>query len=259
MVSAFIWLLTAKIDLVDVVEGDLPIVITAPHGGTTAIPGAEERKNSSLPGFVIVTDTRTDSLARETAREVEKCFGKKPWVVIAKFSRKYADANRPVKDGAESDPAREQHKLYHDSVRKAVDSVRAKFGKGILIDFHGQAADKEVVFRGTQNLKSVGEVSDEILSGEKSFLGMLEKSGVRIVPDASHARDKEHPKFNGGHTVQTYGLGHSNGIFAIQLEFGGVYRSVKAIPDNAKKLALALKSHADSFLLNKEARELTSQ
>lgn len=230
-------------DLIEIVEGDLPIVITAPHGGTRVIPGAAERKDSSLPGFVVVTDTRTDVLARETAGEVEKVFGKKPWVVIAKFSRKFADVNRPAKYGAESDAAREQHKMYHDAVRKAVDSVRTRFGKGILLDFHGQAADKEVVFRGTQNLKSVGEVSDEQLSGEKSFLGMLEKSGVKIVPDASHARDKEHPKFNGGHTVQTYGLGQSDGIFAIQLEFGGSYRSVKAIPDTAKKVAAALKSH----------------
>ena len=164
-----------KSDLVEVVEGNLPIVFTAPHGGTSAIPGAAARINKSLPGFVTVNDTRTDTLARETALEVEKYFDKKPWVVIAKFSRKYADVNRPAKFGAESDAAREQHKLYHEAVRHAVDSVRAKFGRGILVDFHGQAAEKEFVFRGTQNLKSVGVVSDEMLSGEKSFLRILKQ------------------------------------------------------------------------------------
>jgi N-formylglutamate amidohydrolase len=250
MISALICLLSFKNDLVEVIEGNLPIVITAPHGGTSPIPGSEERNDTSVPQFVTVVDTRTDSLARETAREIEKCFGKKPWVVIAKFSRKYADANRPAKYGAESEAAREQHKLYHDSIRKAVDSVRGKFGKGILLDFHGQAADKDVVYRGTQNLKSVGEVSDELLSGEKSFLGVLENLGVKIVPDAGHARDKEHPKFNGGFTVQTYGLGQADGIFAVQLEFGGSYRSTKAIPDTAKKIAAALKSHCDAFLIS---------
>jgi N-formylglutamate amidohydrolase len=247
ILTALIGLLGVTSELVEVTEGRLPIVITAPHGGTSAIPGTEERKNNTLPGFVLVTDTRTDVLARETAREIEKSFGKKPWVVIAKFSRKYADANRPAKYGAESDAAREQHKLYHDSVRKAVDTVRLKFGKGILLDIHAQAAEKDVVFRGTQNLKSVGEVSDDVLFGEKSLLGVLEKSGVKVVPDSSHARDKEHPKFNGGYTVQTYGLGHADGIFAVQLEFGGSYRTVKAIPGTAKKLAAAIKSHADNF------------
>ncbi len=247
MIATLACLFFIKSDLVEVVEGNLPIVITAPHGGASAIPGAVERTDKSLPGFVTVTDTRTDTLARETALEVEKYFDKKPWVVIAKFSRKYTDANRPAKYGAESDAAREQHKLYHEAVRHAVDSVRTKFGKGILVDFHGQAADKEFVFRGTQNLKSVGVVSDEMLSGEKSFLRVLEKLGVKITPDASHARDKEHPKFNGGHTVQTYGLGQANGIFAIQLEFGSSYRSVKGIPETAKKLAAAMKSHVDAF------------
>ena len=248
VILAHLILISAPSDLVEVVLGDLPIVITAPHGGSSSIPGAAERKEKSLPGFVVVTDTRTDGLARETALEVEKSFGKKPWVVIAKFSRKYADVNRPEKYGVESDPAREQYKMYHDSVRKAVDAVRSKFGKGLLIDLHGQAADKEVVYRGTQNLKSVGDVSNEVLSDEKSFLGVLEKLGMKIVPDASHARDKEHPKFNGGYTVQTYGLGHTDGIFAVQLEFGGSYRTVRAIPNTAKKLAIAIKSHADAIL-----------
>jgi len=248
VIATLACLLYIKSDLVEVVEGDLPIVITAPHGGTSAIPGSEERKDTSLPQFVTVLDTRTDELARVTASEVEKCFGKKPWVIIAKFSRKYADANRPIMYGAESDAAKVQHKLYHDSVRKAVDSVRTKFHKGILVDFHGQAADKEIVFRGTQNLKSVGEVSNDILSGEKSFLGVLEKSGVKIVPDASHPREKEHPKFDGGYTVQTYGSGHADGIFAVQLEFGGIYRSANAILETARKLAAALKSHVDTFL-----------
>ncbi len=248
MIATLACLIFVNSDLVEVGEGDLPIVITAPHGGTNAIPGAVERTDKSLPGFVTVTDTRTDSLAREAALEVEKCFGKKPWVVIAKFSRKYADVNRPMKYGAESDAAREQHKLYHEAVRHAVDSVRAKFGKGILVDIHAQAADKEIVYRGTQNLKSLGQVSDDELSGKKSFLGVLEKLGVKITPDTSHARDKEHPKFNGGHTVQTYGLGQADGIFAVQLEFGGSYRSAKEIPETAKKLAAAMKSHVAAFL-----------
>lgn len=247
IVSALIAFLVTS-DLVEVVEGDLPIVITAPHGGTLAISGSDPRKDTSLPMFVTVLDTRTDALARATAKEVEATLKKKPWVVIAKFSRKYADANRPAKYGTESDSARAVYEEYHAAVRKAVDSVRTKFGKGIMVDIHGQGADKDVVFRGTQNLKTLTGASDESIYGPKSFLWILEKSGVKVVPDIEHVREKENPKFDGGFTVQTYGLGHENGIYAVQLEFGGTYRTEKAIPNTAKKLAEALKSHSNSFL-----------
>ena len=247
VLAAFLLLVSVKSDLIEVINGDLPIVITAPHGGTKAIPGSELRKDTTLPQFVTVLDTRTDDLARETAKQVEKEFGKKPFVVIAKFARTYADANRPAKYGAESDAARAVHAEYHEAVRKAVDAVRAKFGKGILIDIHGQGADKETVFRGTQNLKTVTSLSDEVIFGPRSFLGILECQGIKIFPTMRDAHKKENLKFDGGYTVQTYGLNSNAGIMAIQLEFGASYRRGDAIPGVAKKLAEALKSHCDSF------------
>lgn len=250
MLAALVGLIAWKQDLIETIEGDLPIVITAPHGGTQAIPGSPERSNKDLPQFVTVLDTRTDELARQTAKQIEKLFGKKPWVVIAKFARKYADANRPEKYGAESDEAREQHKLYHEAIRHAVDSVRAKFGKGILLDIHGQGAEKDTVFRGTQNLKTVTGLSDDVLFGPKSFLGALESEGVKVFPAMKDAHEKENSKFDGGYTVQTYGLNQKDGIAAIQLEFGASYRAAKAIPDTADKLAKALQSHYKEFLSN---------
>jgi N-formylglutamate amidohydrolase len=240
LLPAFVGLITWKQDLIETIEGELPIVITAPHGGTLAIADSPLRSNNSLPQFVTVLDTRTDDLAIETAKQIEKLCGKKPWLVVAKFARTYADANRPEKYGAESDAAKEQHRLYHETVRRAVDSVRAKFGKGILLDIHGQGAEKNTVFRGTQNLKTVTGLSDEVLFGPQSFLGTLESQGITIFPPCSKAHEKENPKFDGGYTVQTYGLNAKDGIMAIQLEFGATYRAVKAIPGTTSKLAKAL-------------------
>ena len=247
LVISLVFLAALKSDLVEVIEGDLPIVITAPHGGVLSIPGAEIRKDTSLPQFVTVLDTRTDVLARETAKEVELAFRKKPWAVIAKFSRKFADANRSARTGTESEAARLVHAEYHDAVRKAVDAVRAKFGKGILLDIHAQSADAKTVFRGTQNLTTVKGLSDEVLFGPKSFLGYLEGHGVIVFPKMKDSHDLENSKYDGGYTVQKYGLGHDNGVMAIQLEFGANYRTMKAIPETAKKLATALKSCVDEF------------
>ncbi|MBS1703429.1 MAG: N-formylglutamate amidohydrolase [Armatimonadetes bacterium] len=228
--------LLVSLSLIETVQGDLPIILASPHGGTTEIPGGVRTGNGAKQ-FVVVTDTRTDDLARATAEEVERLFGKKPWVVIAQFSRKFVDVNRPIESGAESDPAREQYKAYHEAVKKAVEAVRTKFGHGLLIDIHGQGAEKDTVFRGTQNLKTVAGLSDDSLFGPSSFLGLLDASGIKIFPTMKNAHDPENPKFDGGYTVQTYG---KDGIAAIQLEFGASYRTTKAIPYTAKKLAEAL-------------------
>lgn len=245
---ALLYLATRSDDLVEIQQGDLPIVLTAPHGGTQAIPDSPERSHKEFPQFVTVLDTRTDELARQTAKEIEKLFGKKPWVVIAKFSRKYVDVNRPIEYGAESEPAKAQYKLYHEAVQKASDKIHEKFGSGVLLDIHGQGADKEVVFRGTQNLKTVKGISDVQLFGPNSILGSLEAQGFKIFPAIKDAHDKENPKFNGGYTVQTYGLNQPKGLLAIQLEFGANYRTTKAIPDTASKIAKALDQYAKLFL-----------
>lgn len=247
MILAVLALLHTQTSLIETAPGELPIVITAPHGGTTALSGPA-RTGGGAKQFVTVTDTRTDDLARATAAEVEKALGKKPWLIIARFSRKYVDVNRPIESGAETDEARDLWRLYHQAVRKAVSSVRDKFGHGVLLDIHGQGSVAESVFRGTQNLRTVTGLPDEGLSGPKSFLGILEASGVAVSPSCALAHEKENPKLDGGYTVQTYGSQHEDGIFAIQLEFGASYRSKSAVGGTAAKLAKALKSHVDAFL-----------
>src|SRR5690349_3671818 len=85
-----------KSDLVYVQVGTLPIILSAPHGGRTAIPDCPERKGAApVKQFVTVNDTNTDQLTEKLAAAVEKAMGGKPHVVIARFERKYCDANRP--------------------------------------------------------------------------------------------------------------------------------------------------------------------
>ena len=156
--------------------------------------------------------------------------------------------NRPIETGAESDASKALYKVYHEAVRKTVDDVRARFGKGLLIDIHGQGSAPKTVFRGTQNLKTVDGLTDEQLSGPSSLLGVLEKQGIQISPGSANAKDPENPRLDGGYTVQTYGRIRDDGLFAFQLEFGSTYRTKDRIPDTAKALAAALKSHYDAFM-----------
>src|SRR5262245_36634373 len=92
---------SAPADLLFVQRGELPIILTAPHGGTEPIPGVAARTNG-----VTVYDSKTLELAREVSSALEKQLGKKPYVVAAKFSRKFLDVNREESAALESEPAK---------------------------------------------------------------------------------------------------------------------------------------------------------
>src|SRR5438132_1609741 len=81
-------------ELITIVRGELPIIISAPHGGRRSIAGVPERTNKDATRFVAVRDENTAEIAEALASEIEKRLGGKPYLVIARFERKYIDANR---------------------------------------------------------------------------------------------------------------------------------------------------------------------
>ena len=100
--------------------GELPIILSAPHGGTEPVPGVPERTGAGVRGdsatgggFVTVRDVRTDELAALIADGLERRTGRRPSLVIARFSRKYVDANRDRASGVEHALALPVHDRYH--------------------------------------------------------------------------------------------------------------------------------------------------
>lgn len=229
-------------------KGELPIVISAPHGGRLAIPDCPLRVNSKLPQFVTVLDTSSDKLAEEIAAETEKLLGKKPWLIVAKFSRKYVDANRSAENGVESESGRKVYQQYHDALRQAVDSSRTE-PRALLLDIHSQGENKERIYRGTNNFKSLSKFKKtsglDLLLGPKGFLGTLESQSITIFPPCSAPTEKEASSFNGGYITQHYGSSHEDGIDAIQLEVGASYRKKDTLTATAKAIARAIKAHLD--------------
>ena len=69
--------------------GSMPVILTVPHDGADFIFGVSNRAKG-----VTVRDERTRELAERTADIIEKKTGKRPFLVVAKFSRKQIDANR---------------------------------------------------------------------------------------------------------------------------------------------------------------------
>lgn len=240
-------------DFVLVQKGTLPIIISAPHGGRKKVPDVPERVGTGLTNFQTVRDENTAELTERFAAELAKALDGKPWVVVARFERKYLDVNRAREQGYESEKAKPYYDAYHDPLAAACKAVKEKFGRGLLLDIHGQAVHQNAICRGTQNLKTVGLLKERdgmpAVRGKNSVLGRMEKLGYKVLP-AGDADDKtkEEPKFTGGHIVGTYGSHTAYAIDAIQLELGTFLRDKERYAATAKDLAEAVRVFYDAYL-----------
>ena len=230
--------------------GTLPIILSAPHGGRQQIPGVPARRGIGVVQFTAERDSNTDELAEQIAGQLVQKLGSRPFLIVARFERKYVDANRPSAGAYESAAAKAYYDAYHDAVDRACAQVRRDWGRGLLLDIHGQGAEAETIFRGTDNGKSVTDLERrfgrEALTGEKSILGQLEQRGYKIDP-APAGSDGER-RYTGGYTTRTYGSHRGTGIDAIQLEFGTSLRARGNLERTATDVAEAILVFARVYL-----------
>ncbi len=240
--------------LIFVQEGELPIILSAPHGGTKAVPGVEARQGEEVPGatgrFVVSRDVGTEELATLIATGLERRFGKKPYVVKSLAHRKYLDPNRPVAAAYEDDKAKPVYDAYHKALAKFCREVNSKHRSGLLLDIHGQDALKDAVLRGTNNGKTVTllreRFGDEAHVGATSLFGRLRAAGLKVHPDPLDGLD--HARYSGGYIVQTYGSHQGFGIDAMQLEFGSDLRTQERRPLTANAVIDAVVAYCGDYL-----------
>lgn len=245
-------------DLLTTQKGDLPIIISAPHGGRKAIPDCPERKGKGVPMFTNVNDVNTDELTKRILAAIEKKLKAKPYGVIAHFERKYADVNRKPEDGVEDDKAKPYYEAYHAFLAESRAAVQKEWGRGILLDIHGHGADPATIFRGTNDGKTVKHLLDRFgtagLTGENSVLGQLAANGYTVFP-ANDAKGKENPRFGGGYIVTTYGSKDGGAVDALQLEIGGKMRMRATMDTFAANLADAVAGYAKEYLPEKKVEK----
>jgi N-formylglutamate amidohydrolase len=243
--------------LVTIESGDLPIILSAPHGGRDAIPNVPERLGEGVDRFNPRSDSNTDILTERLAEAIEKKLGKRPYVVIARFHREYADANRRSRDAYESDDAKVVYESYHQAIAQARSQVIERWGRGILFDIHGQAVEPKAILRGTQNGKTtthlVSRFGREALIGESSLFGQLASQGFSVIPTVG-SEDRERVGYDGGYTVIAHGSGPGGTLDAIQLELGNELRSNEALPTTASKLTDAIADFTKQYLSTVEQR-----
>jgi N-formylglutamate amidohydrolase len=231
--------------LVTAQPGELPIVLTAPHGGREEVPGCELRTPVGSR-FVTSTDLNTDALAESIAAEIKRLTGKSPYLLVARFHRKYIDANRRADEAYDGPACKRVYDEYHAIARRFVDEVRAKHAHAALFDIHGQARYPDSILRGTQHGSTVRSLlarsGAAALTGPSSVFGQFAALGYRIAPRNELPADArvETAGYTGGHTVVTYGSNRADGIDAMQLEFGRDLRRNDIIAKTAADTAHAI-------------------
>lgn len=247
-------------NLVLVRPGTLPIVLTAPHGGREAIPGLDVRniegkhKGGAWNGYVTGGDPNTDALTVAIADEIKVLTGQDVYLVVAKYQRKFVDANRPPAMAYDSAGAIPYYNYYHEAVRRAVDQIRKNFSSGLLVDVHGQNDVPTVVMRGTQNGRAIKHLlrcaGAPAMTGPDGLFGQLEAKGFKVFPANSLpiGDTSENDGLNGGYTVALYGSHTANGIDAVQMEFGTAYRQKAVLEQSAKNAAKAIVVFYEAFL-----------
>ncbi|WP_425618219.1 hypothetical protein NA78x_001920 [Anatilimnocola sp. NA78] len=149
---------------IEYLAGDLPFILSAPHGGRekpTAIPDRQEG--------TFAFDVGTQELARAIAAEFQAKTGHSPHIVICRISRRKIDCNREIVEACAGDPAAER--IWHDYHRfltAARDQVVRDFGRGLYIDLHGHGHKVAQLEMGYLHSAPEYDVTDEQLNSPQN-------------------------------------------------------------------------------------------
>lgn len=212
-------------DTIEAIPGNLPLLFTVPHDGGEFFGMSSTRTRGAT-----VRDVGTRDLALRTAEFLERRTGRRPYVVIAKFTRKQLDANRSESEAMDSQELLPAYKAYHGQIATYVKELRRNYPKGaLLVDVHGQSEEPNTTFRGTRagltTKRLIERFGHDALQGDKSVTGALASRGYNVSPASAGADLLEDQRYSGGFTVSSYGSHRPDGIDAIQLEFGRQHRA----------------------------------
>ncbi len=140
-------------------RGSMPIILTCPHDGTEQPPGVSERTESNNPdgcgSFNANRDINAGDIAERVAQRILDTTGLSPYVVVARFHRKFIDANRDRACAFVDADAGAFYDEYHSRIAGYVRQLlEENDGRGFLFDIHGTgvfAEDPADLYLGTAN------------------------------------------------------------------------------------------------------------
>lgn len=201
---------------IEYVAGDLPVIISAPHGGAltpTEIPDRQD--DGSDPDFTTVTDSYTEETAFALQSVFASTFGHSPHIIVCQLKRTKIDCNRSLDEGVYQTNvyATIAWNDFQNWINTASNSAVAQNGLGFYLDQHGQGheiqrlelgylltADQltnndaklnSPTYAAQSSIRTLANIVSnkfsmsfsQILRGTNSFGGMMEARGYPCVPD----------------------------------------------------------------------------
>ena len=215
-------------------RGNIPVLITVPHGGSGRYMNIKKRNCSPCK---TVSDSYTISLAKNISYYLDKEFNSRPSVLYMNIHRSRIDVNRNTDEGCNDYSCIKYYNEYHNYIKKELSRIIKKYGYAILIDLHGQSSSKEMqigynvphrILRG--NIFSANKYKNttfknsvlrkyytntSLLFGKNSFISTMSNNDINIYPTPSN-RKKKIKYLDGGYTVEKYS--NINSVYAVQIE-----------------------------------------
>jgi hypothetical protein len=225
---------------VEYTPGRLPVVLTAPHGGT--------QSPSDIPDRTVGTFTRdlgTDTLALRVAEALESRAGGRPHLVRLHLHRSKLDANREIEEAAQGNALAErvwhEFQLWTEAARFA---VIEQGGEGLYFDLHGHGHDVQRLELGyllsaadlartdaelnqpalvqQSSLRTLagrsGRSHAELLRGASSLGALFEAEGFPAVPSPTQPGPGGQPYFSGGYNTERHACSGGGPVCGFQLE-----------------------------------------
>lgn len=212
---------------VEYVAGDLPIVLTSPHGGALRPETIPNRTEG-----VTTADANTQELARAIADEFYRRTGHRPHLIASQLHRSKLDPNREIKEAAQGSPIAERAwQEFHAAIKSALAAAVAKHGFAFLVDIHGHAhpiarielgyaleakqlAQSDKAFDASQLIAvttfrdlaaRLGGSPAALIRGPGSLGDLFESGGIRAVPSPKDPEPGDkNPFFSGGYIVRQH-------------------------------------------------------
>jgi len=268
-------------EYVEYVEGNSPIVLTAPHDGTHKPVEIPERTQG-----LKIRDMFTSNVAWSICEQSEEIS--KPHLIVLRLHRSKLDVNRERSKAADKDStdALEIYDLYHNSILSAIQKAVKVFGFALLLDVHGQGHRKDTIELGyllnnrhlrskdedfetfcqgcsIRHINEIGKAPtpytlSEVVRGGKSFGDLLMEKGFETIPSSKilhpcksrgdHVCTKECKFCSGAFTTRKYSSMAK--VCAIQVEIPTELRWDRKQPlnDSIFQVAEAIKSSAQEYL-----------
>lgn len=217
---------------IEVLPGDLPVVFSLPHDGDLGLPGVLPRRNNSRdPHFNTRSARHTRAIALEVALALKTHTGKRPWLVINRLARSYADVDRTPRTAFEHTRTAEVYNGYHRTLKETIAQVKNLFGTGLLLNLYAQETFPADIYIGSLESRSMAGLKEQhtasVLGGEYSLGQQLTRAGYTLPSfttrvDLGQGLIQDLPattplSLDGGQVLERHGSHRPEGIDALSL------------------------------------------